>query len=488
MDQLLLGAKALALILFINFVPPALALKFRRRWDQPLDRGRRFADGRPLLGPHKTVRGLIGSILGGGLAGLLLGLPLALGLATGLASMAGDLATSFTKRRLGKSSGQDVPGLDQFLEGFLPVIVLAYGLPLRLPSATVVLAAFCLVAFHASAWYKDVFYSRPRPGYPRPFHPRIRWREYRCCRLSSRWLMYLFNLKEGLLYNGLVTSAFNVAGLTPLGRSNALKVGLTSIAPAIPGLPQPFEGFRILFASDLHLDGLDGLAERLSALVRTERFDLCLLGGDLRYGTFGNFGPALDRLAGFLATVRARDGVLAVMGNHDCLEIVGPLRDMGVEVLLNEAWPITRGKHTLWIAGVDDPHAYRCADPVEAMRDVRPGDTAIMLAHSPEAAPEAAALGASFYLCGHTHGGQVCLPRIGPLITNSRSPRHMCNGLWNLDGMLGYTSTGAGVSGAPVRFRTRGELVSVTLRRAGVEGSIAVQAADGPAAEIGVPN
>lgn len=464
MDQLLLGAKALALILFVNFVPPVLALKLKRRWNRPLDRGLRFIDGRPLLGPHKTVRGLLGSVAGGGLAGLVLGLPLWLGLFTGLASMAGDLLTSFIKRRLNKSSGQDAPGVDQFLEGFLPVVVLAHGLPLTLPWATAVLASFCLVAFHASNWYKDVFYSRPRPGYPRPFRARTRWREYRCCRLSSRPLMYLLNLKEGLLYNGLVTSAFHAAGLTPVGRRNALEVGLTSIAPALPGLPAAFDGYRILFASDLHLDGLDGLARRLTALVRNERFDLCLLGGDLRYGTFGNFGPALDRLAGFLASVRTRDGVLAVLGNHDCLEIVGPLRDMGVEVLLNEAWPITRGKHTLWVAGVDDPHAYRCADPMEAMRDVRPGDTAVMLAHSPEAALEASTLGVSLYLCGHTHGGQVCLPRIGPIITNSRTPRHLCHGLWSLDGMIGFTSTGAGVSGAPVRFGTRGEIVAVTLR------------------------
>ncbi|MEG6551982.1 CDP-archaeol synthase, partial [Desulfocurvibacter africanus] len=61
MDQLVLGAKSLALLLFVNFVPPALALKLRRRWDRPLDLGRRFMDGRPLLGPHKTVRGLAGS-------------------------------------------------------------------------------------------------------------------------------------------------------------------------------------------------------------------------------------------------------------------------------------------------------------------------------------------------------------------------------------------------------------------------------------------
>ncbi|WP_027367984.1 CDP-archaeol synthase [Desulfocurvibacter africanus] len=465
MDQLVLGAKSLALLLFVNFVPPALALKLRRRWDRPLDLGRRFMDGRPLLGPHKTVRGLAGSVLGGGLGGLLLGLPLWLGLATGLASMAGDLLTSFIKRRLDKSSGQDVPGLDQFLEGFLAVIVLAHALPLGPVVSTLVLAGFCLAAYYSSAWYKNVFYSRPRPGYPRPFHPRTRWREYRCCRLSSRPLMYLFNLKEGLLYNGFITSVFHLAGLTPHGRRNALEVGLTSIAPTLPGLPLAFGGYRILFATDLHLDGLDGLDERLRALVRDERFDLCLLGGDLRYGTFGNFGPALDRLARVLARVQARDGVLAVMGNHDCLEIVGPLRDMGVQVLLNEAWPITRGRHRLWIAGVDDPHAYRCADPRAAMQDVPPDETAIMLAHSPEAAVEASALGAALYLCGHTHGGQISLPRIGPVVTNMRGPRSMAAGLWSLDGMVGYTSTGAGVSGAPVRFGTRGEIVSVTLRR-----------------------
>jgi len=465
MDQLVLGLKALVLLLIVNMMPPLLALRLRRRWDHPLDCGLRFLDGRPLLGPHKTVRGLLGSLAGGGLAAPLLGLPVWLGLLAGLSSMAGDLLTSLIKRRLGKQSGQDVPGLDQFMEGFLPILLLTHYTPLRPPAATLALAAFCLVAFFASNWYKDVFYCRPRPGYPRPFQLRTRWREYRCCRLESKPLTYLFNIKEGLLYNGLVTGAFHLLGLAASGRRNALDVRLTSIAPALPNLPAAFDGYRILLATDLHLDGLDGLAERMAALVRGERFDLCLLGGDLRYGTFGNFGPALDRLAGFLAKLRTRDGVLAVLGNHDCLEIVGPLRDMGVEVLLNESWPITRGRHRLWIAGVDDPHAYRCADPATAMRDVPSGETAIMLAHSPEAALAAAETGARLYLCGHTHGGQVCLPRLGPIITNSRSPRYMAAGLWSLNGMIGYTSLGAGVSGAPVRFCTRGELVSVTLRR-----------------------
>ena len=89
----------------------------------------------------------------------------------------------------------------------------------------------------------------------------------------------------------------------------------------------------------------------------------------------------------------------------------------------------------------------------------------IFLAHSPEVYTEAAAKGADIYLCGHTHGGQIRLPGIGAVFTHSRAPRRISAGAWTHDGMLGYTSVGVGVSGIPVRFGTRGEVLRLTLRR-----------------------
>ena len=85
--------------------------------------------------------------------------------------------------------------------------------------------------------------------------------------------------------------------------------------------------------------------------------------------------------------------------------------------------------------------------------------------HSAEVADDADEAGYSLYLCGHTHGGQICLPGGRPLVTHLKRCRHAARGLWRQGGMTGYTSCGLGVSDLPVRFNTRGEIVLITLRR-----------------------
>ena len=88
----------------------------------------------------------------------------------------------------------------------------------------------------------------------------------------------------------------------------------------------------------------------------------------------------------------------------------------------------------------------------------------IALIHSPELADAAAENGYQLYLAGHTHGGQVCLPGGWPIITHMNRYRRYARGLWRHGDMRGYTSTGVGVSGLPVRFNTRGEVALITLR------------------------
>ena len=115
------GVKILILLWTVNLTPALLTYYLDRRWGRPLDGGRRWRDGRPLLGSHKTIRGLVGAVAIGTLAGVYLGLPAWLGMSAAVLSMAGDLISSFLKRRLGKVSGAVVPGLDQILEGALPL-------------------------------------------------------------------------------------------------------------------------------------------------------------------------------------------------------------------------------------------------------------------------------------------------------------------------------------------------------------------------------
>jgi len=83
----------------------------------------------------------------------------------------------------------------------------------------------------------------------------------------------------------------------------------------------------------------------------------------------------------------------------------------------------------------------------------------------PEMADYADEAGYALYLCGHTHGGQICLPGGRSLITSLRRCRHAASGLWSQGSMTGYISRGLGVSNPPIRFNTRGEVVLITLRR-----------------------
>ncbi len=114
--------------------------------------------------------------------------------------------------------------------------------------------------------------------------------------------------------------------------------------------------------------------------------------------------------------------------------------------------------------GTDDVHYYY-TDAARAALEAAPKGFKIALIHSAELADAAAEAGFSLYLSGHTHGGQVCLPGGLPIITHMSRHRRYASGLWRHGSMTGYTTTGIGVSGLPVRFNTRGEAVLITLRR-----------------------
>jgi hypothetical protein len=459
---------ALLLLLFVNFVPPFLNLVLGKAGNRPLDGGRVWRDGNPLFGPHKTVRGLVGGILGGTAAGWVLGYGVGLGLGAGLAAMAGDLCSSFIKRRLGRGSGKDVPGLDQFFEGGLPLLVLGLAGRVTVAEGLAVLVVFCVTAYFLSQFYKTCLLVPDRDT-PRAASAAGAVKDYLACRMRSPFALALFSFREKVIYGSLVPLTFRLLGLERSGERNALEVGLTHVEMVLPGLPHSFDGYRILFMSDLHLDGHDEITDRLLTLVRGVSADLCLLGGDYRFSLQGPYEECMARMARLLGVVQCPDGVLAVLGNHDCPEMAEYLRGLDVTVLINEAANVVRDEERLWIAGIDDPYYYRASrvqDAMDAVTAVDPGGFAILLAHSPCDYDKAAAAGARLYLCGHTHSGQVRLPVLGPVVTHTCAPKEMINGPWEYQGMRGYTSAGAGTSGATLRLGTRGEVVVLTLRRA----------------------
>lgn len=137
--------EALVLVIWANGAPVVAGLLLRRYFAQPLDGGRSFSDGRPLLGHAKTWRGLGAAVLTTPLVAIALGLAWWIGLIAALGAMAGDLASSFLKRRLGRLPSQPVWLLDQLPEALVPVLLLIPVLGLSALQAAVTVIAFALI-------------------------------------------------------------------------------------------------------------------------------------------------------------------------------------------------------------------------------------------------------------------------------------------------------------------------------------------------------
>ena len=192
--------------------------------------------------------------------------------------------------------------------------------------------------------------------------------------------------------------------------------------------------------------------------------DLLAVTGDVH----GNHRAPIARSVGLLAEalegVRVRDHRVAVLGNHDPVAMVDALQRKGFEVLINRSLLLQRAGEMLRITGLDDVHCFY-TEAARAALDDHAGEFRIALVHSAEVADYADEAGYALYLCGHTHGGQICLPGGKPLVTQLKRCRHAARGLWREGSMAGYTSCGLGVSGLPIRFNCRGEVAVITLRR-----------------------
>lgn len=274
-----------------------------------------------------------------------------------------------------------------------------------------------------------------------------------------------FHPENSELLPWLAGVGLKVAGLAGRTRRNCLDYHVERREFRIRNLPAPFHGLRILHLSDIHSDAIPDRGERLIRLLQGLHgaYDLCVLTGDYRFQTSREYDTSLERLAPLLKPISCPFGMIGILGNHDFLEMVPGMEALGVRMLVNESLHLERDGRRLWIAGTDDPHFYAAHDIARSLADVPASAPTILLCHSPEAYQEAALSGVDLYLCGHTHGGQLCLPGSLPVITNAAVPRRLVSGPWNVDRMLGYTSRGAGASGIPARLNCPPEVAIHTL-------------------------
>jgi len=275
--------------------------------------------------------------------------------------------------------------------------------------------------------------------------------------------LLIFNLENASPLPAIIEGALKLSGLYWRARRNAERVSVTRNEMIFAALPETFDGFTILHISDMHVDMSQAAMEHVCKLVQGMAYDLCVLTGDYRGKTFGPFDVALDGVAKVRAHLRTP--IYAVLGNHDTIQMVPSMEAMGIHVLLNECEVIVRGRDRLYLAGVDDAHFYRVDNIEKASSQIPKGAFSILLSHTPEIYSQAAQANFDLMLCGHTHGGQLCLPGSIPIKLEAVLPRRMGAGLWQHNKMRGYTSVGAGSSVVPVRLNCPPETTLYCLRR-----------------------
>ena len=276
------------------------------------------------------------------------------------------------------------------------------------------------------------------------------------------------NRRKALGYTLAVSGIGGAAGLVYATFIEPRWIDVVRLSVEMPRLAPEFDGYRVVQISDLHL-GEWLTPARLGHVIESvnnEEPDLIAITGD--YVTRVYDDMAAD-LVPVLNNLRAREGVVWVLGNHDYWggKGAGPVRyaleQCGFIDLNNRVHTIERDTARLHIAGVDS--ARELMAHLDKVLDALPSDgAAILLAHEPDFADESAPTGRfDLQLSGHSHGGQVAIPFLGP----PRLPplgRKYPKGLYMVGTMALYTNRGIGTVGLPVRFFARPEITVLTLK------------------------
>jgi hypothetical protein len=271
---------------------------------------------------------------------------------------------------------------------------------------------------------------------------------------------HFFHLENWNSVHSLIRNSLRLVGLHDRGRRNALAIQVRENEIVLPNLPRAFDGFTLLQLTDLHVDMSREFVHTLIEVVRPLDYDLCVLTGDYRARTFGPFQPTLDGLQRL--RVHLKNTTYAVLGNHDTIRMAPGMEEMGYRLLINEQVTLQRDGEAIYLAGIDDAHYYHMENFHRAAHDIPAGACSILLSHTPEAYRHAAHADFNLMLCGHTHGGQICLPGGVPLLTDANCPRALSRGAWKYHDLIGYTSVGAGSCIVDVRLNCPPE---VTLHR-----------------------
>jgi len=276
--------------------------------------------------------------------------------------------------------------------------------------------------------------------------------------------------------NFLIGAGTTAAGLALYsGEIARHEIDIVARPIAIPNLPAPFHGYRIIQLSDIHLDEytepffLERIVHHTNALAP----DLVLLTGDfITHGslTFLAGDYSIRRCAEILTTLTAPLRY-AILGNHDVAFngplVIKTLTAHGIPVLINQYLPIERNGARLWLCGVDDPGESH--PDLDLTLPANPDGPVLLMAHEPDFADNVVAHPrghlVDLMLSGHSHGGQVRLPFLGPLILPPLGEKYP-EGLYRFNRMQLYVNRGIGTVGLPFRLNCPPEITVITLNPA----------------------
>jgi hypothetical protein len=263
------------------------------------------------------------------------------------------------------------------------------------------------------------------------------------------------------------TALLGAGGLLYAREVETRRVEVRPVELTLPRLAPEFDGYRIVQFGDLHLDDWSK-PERLHRIVgrvNDQQPDLVAITGDFASYSAKEFDA--ERLVEALRGLRARDGCVAILGNHDYLTDVKLvrrcMREGGITELINSVRTLRRGDAALHVAGIDD--VMEGKSRLDLVLGELPEDgAAILLAHEPDFADVSSATGRfDLQLSGHSHGGQVAVPFLRRLVLPPFSQRYT-RGLYDVRGMIQHTNRGIGFVHARLRFLCRPEITALTLR------------------------
>jgi len=237
----------------------------------------------------------------------------------------------------------------------------------------------------------------------------------------------------------------------------------------IQNWPPELSGLRIGVISDVHTGGPFIDEKKLRLIVErtnAQHPDLIVLLGDyMSPNSWHSHHVEPDVTAAVLKDLRAPLGVYSVLGNHDWWYDGAIVRKafeaQGIPILENQVREIKWRDKSFWLAGLAD-YWTRAQRIEQTIGNVPPGATIIALTHNPDIFPRLP-VNVPLMLAGHTHGGQVQVPFIGPPASSSERSRRFYEGHYFENGHHLFITTGIGTSLFPMRFRVPPEIVILTI-------------------------